>query len=175
MASSAACGDPNRLPDAIFENTVDTVTVFAVAGTAVHLPSGYAMTERRPVRLDQSTNADFAYDRTPEGDHVFLPGFLVGQGGSGGIDPGLQPTTTPFDEIERAILNGYIARDPVPLAAGDVFYLRSRIPGSCFLGVPAYGKLEVLEFDEIERSVTFQILVNLNCGYRDLVEGLPER
>ncbi len=37
------------------------------------------------------------------------------------------------------------------------------------------GKLEVLGFTPVARSVTFRILVNNNCGYRGLELGIPEK
>jgi hypothetical protein len=39
------------------------------------------------------------------------------------------------------------------------------------LGVPLYGKLEILSFQD--STVTFKVLTDLNCGFRDLVPGLP--
>jgi hypothetical protein len=170
----AACSE-NNLPDAVFTNAEDTVTVFSVSGTEVFKPSGYAMTERRSVRLDQSASADFAFEITPEGNAILLPGALVGQPGSGGIDPGLQMTTQPFDNIRDAVTNGYRTLDTMPVTPGQVYFLRSRIPGNCFLGVPAYGKVEILNLDLEERFVVFRVLANLNCGYKSLEPGIPSR
>lgn len=170
----AACSE-NNLPDAVFFNAEDTVTVFAVSGTDVFKPSGYAMTERRAVRLDQSASADFAFEIDAEGNATFLPGALVGHPGSSGIDPGLQLAAKPFDDITDAVTDGYRTLDPVPAAPGQVYYLRSRIPGSCFLGVPAYGKVEILNLNLEERLVVFRVLANLNCGYKSLEPGIPTR
>ena len=39
------------------------------------------------------------------------------------------------------------------------------------LGVPLYGKLEILSFQD--STVTFKVLSDLNCGYKDLLPGLP--
>jgi len=172
LVLAAACGDANLLPDPFLNNVVDTVEVFAVSGTPVFRPSGYAMTSRSAVRLDVSTTADFAYDITSDGRHVFLPGRMIGQPGQS-FDPGLQATTLAFDEIKVAVVNGYLTEDSVEVDVGRVFYLRSRVPTGCFFGVPAYGKLEVLSFDAANRSVTFQVLANLNCGYKGLEPGIP--
>jgi len=173
VAVLAACSDANQIPDATFTNAVDTVVVYAISGTEVFRPSGYAMTQRSPVRLDNTSSADFGYDRTSDGRDVLLPGAMLGHPGSSGVDPGLQLTTQTFDEITLALTNGYTTLDTVAVSAGDVLYMRSRIPGSCFLGVPAYGKLEILEFDRDNRTITFRVLGNLNCGYKSLVPGIP--
>ncbi len=167
------CSDANTIPDATFTNAVDTVVVYAISGTEVFRPSGYAMTLRSPVRLDNNTNADFGYDRTTDGRHVLLPGAMLGHAGTGGVDPGLQGTTEAFDDIKLALVNGYKTLDAVAVAAGDVLYLRSRIPGNCFLGVPTYGKVEIIEFDAGNRTIKFRVLGNLNCGYKGLEPGIP--
>ena len=173
-ALAMACSDPNQLPSAQFSNTVDTVVVYSITGTPVYQPSGYAITELRPVRLDASTVADFAYSITPEGRNVLLPGQLVGQGTSS-TNPGLLATQTPFDSITMAEVDGYVTLDTVAVDVGNVFYVRGRIMPSCYLGLPTYAKLEVLAFDDTQRTVTFRILSNINCGYRSLEPGLPKR
>lgn len=173
VTTLAGCSDANQIPDATFTNAVDTVVVYAISGTEVFRPSGYAMTLRSPVRLDNNSNADFGYDRTADGRDVLLPGAMLGHPGVGGVDPGLQLTTEAFDDIRLALVNGYKTLDTVEVAAGDVLYLRSRIPGSCFLGVPTYGKVEIIEFDPENRTIKFRVLGNLNCGYKGLEPGIP--
>ena len=171
-AGLAACSE-NNLPDPVFTNVEDTVTVFAVSGTEVFKPSGYAMTERRAVRIDQSASTDFAFDITADGRPILLPGAMIGQPGASGTDPGLQVSPDPYDDITIALVNGYQTLDTVEAGVGQVYYLRSRIPGGCFLGVPAYGKLEILSIDGEGRTVSFKVLSNLNCGYKSLLPGLP--
>ncbi len=172
IALAGACGDANLLPDPFLANVEDTVVVYAISGTEVFRPSGYAMTERRAVRLDVVTNADFAYDRMPDGRNIFLPGAAVGQPGNT-FDPGLQETLSEYDAIRIAVVNGYTTRDTVDARVGNVYYLRSRVPIGCFFGLPAYGKLQILSFDPEARTVTFKIIANLNCGYRGLELGVP--
>ncbi len=173
IAGLAACGDDNQLPDPVFTNVVDTVEVYAISGTEVFRPSGYAMTERRAVRLDQSTSADFGFDITPDGRPVLLPGAMIGQPGSSGIDPGLQFVDVPFPDVILAPTTGYLTLDSVFVELGDVLIMRSRIPGGCFYGLPGYGKLEVIGLDQDNRTVKFQVLANLNCGYKGLLPGTP--
>jgi hypothetical protein len=175
MLALAACSDANSIPDATFSNVIDTVVVYAISGTEVFHPSGYSMTQRNAVRIDNSTSADFGYDRTADGRDVLLPGAMIGHPGVAGVDPGLQQTDLGFDAITVAEVNNYKTLDTVAVAAGDVLYLRSRIPSTCFLGVPTYGKMEILEFDETNRTIKFRVLANLNCGYKALTTGLPSQ
>lgn len=171
-AAFAACGDPNALPPPGLSNVVDTVVIYAVTGTEVWQPSGYAMTERRAVRLDRTNQADFAFDFR-DGVPLLLPGSLVGHPGSSGLHPGLQHLARPFDSVKVAEVNGYVSLDTLHAAVGDVFFTRSRIPVNCFFGLPTYGKLEVLEIDPVNRTLRFRTLVNRNCGYKGLEPGLP--
>lgn len=175
MLALAACSDANSIPEATFTNAIDTVVVYAISGTEVFRPSGYAMTQRNTVRLDNSSQADFGYDRTADGRDVLLPGRMLGHPGIAGVDPGLQHTALGFDDVTIAEVNNYKTLDSVFVAVGDVLYLRSRIPTNCFLGVPTYGKVEILEFDEASRTIKFRVLANLNCGYKALTPGLPSQ
>ena len=168
----AACGDLNELPDASDANVVDTVTVAALTGTPLALPSAYSVSERRAVRTDQSAAFDFAYD-TVDGAPRFYPAASLGLGGSG-TQAGFQVSTEPFANLLRAPQNNYVTDEPLPATIGTVYAVRSRLVCSNIGGVPMYGKLEVLELDPDAATVTFQILTNNNCGYRSLEPGVPD-
>ncbi len=173
--AAAGCSDPNQLPDPTLPNAVDTLGLYAVSGTEVWRPSGYSLTERRAVRLDQSTVADFAYQVTPDGRHILLPGALVGQAAASGVNPGLQVVDSTFDELSLAPTSGYLTADTVEVAAGTVFLIKGRVSLTCFYGYPTYGKGEILSLDADAGTVLFRVLVNGNCGYRSLEPGLPTR
>lgn len=170
---AAGCSDPFALPAPTITSVVDTVTVFAVSGTPVWRPSGYSLSTRGAIRIDQSSQTDFAYD-IRDGVPVLLPGAVIGQPGAN-VDPGLRRAAQPFDSLKDAPSDGYITQDTIQVQAGEVFFMRGRIPGLCLVGLPIFGKLEVLDFDDAERSIRFQVLVNSNCGFKSLEPGLPTR
>jgi hypothetical protein len=119
---------------------------------------------------------EFAYNvrRLADGSYqrVFLPLTALGITLTT-ASPGLQKREESFDGITRAPSNGYVSDSAVPVAVGDRLIVRSRIVQRCSpLGVPLYGKLEILSFQD--STVTFQALVNENCGYKDLLPGLPD-
>lgn len=175
VASATGCGDPLSLSPAIFPNREDTVTIWAASLTPVYRPSAYVLSSRAGVRLDQVAGFDFLYDINTAGRHVFIPlAALIATVGSSGT-PGLQPTNTAYDAILLAEQLGYVSKDSVTAAVDQVYYVRATLDRSCPLGIPYYAKLQVLSFDVAERSVTFRILTNLNCGYRGLQPGLPTR
>jgi hypothetical protein len=174
-AAAIGCSDPNTLPKPTVSNAVDTLAVYAISGTDVWRVSGYSTAERRVVRLDQSTTADFAYQLTPDGRHILLPGALIGQPGTNGVDPGLQVVDSAFDALTYARTSGYLSADTVEIAVGTVFYLKGRVSPICYYGYPTYGKAEILAIDETARAIRFRVLVNGNCGYKSLEPGLPKR
>ena len=156
-----ACSDPNNLPDAQIANVVDTVTISALTGTPIRLPSAFSVADRAAIRTDLSAQFDFAFDILPgTGTPVFLPRSALGFPLEGSLQPGLQAREEPF-------------ADTIPIAAGERYMARSRVVCTG-LGIPRYGKLEVLAIDATARTVTFQVLVGQNCGYNSLAPGIPE-
>ncbi|HPF62540.1 MAG: hypothetical protein KC544_04140 [Gemmatimonadetes bacterium] len=163
-----ACGD-NRLGDAFFENTVDTLTISSLEGTPVSAPSAYSIPDDRLVRPDLTTGFDFVY-LVRDGRHLLIPLDALGLGGRGS-NPGLQQSTAAFDALVDPPTSGYVSDDSVAVAVGDVLVARSRI--ACVLSVPQYAKLEVLAIDAAARTLTFRVMANTNCGYRQLGPGIP--
>jgi hypothetical protein len=173
LAAAAACSDANSLADPTESNVVDTVTIGSLEGTSISTPSGFNISTGA-VRTDQSVEFEFAYnirqlaDGTPQ--RVFLPRAALGLS-STTANPGLQQRSETFDQITTAQSNGYVTDSAVAVAVGDRFVVRSRVVCSS-LGVPFYAKLEVLSFQD--STVTFRWLADLNCGYKDLLPGLPK-
>ncbi|MGH7508567.1 MAG: hypothetical protein ACREMZ_03760 [Gemmatimonadales bacterium] len=173
VLAGAGCSDSNGLPDPTFENIERTDTLWALVGTPVSTPSGYALDGGRRIRTDLSVEFDFAYNIENEGRHVFLPRAALGIDTANAVNPGLQPRDESFEAITSAPGDGYITDEPVPIAVGQRYVARSRV--TCALGVPKYGKLEIIELDEVTRMVAFRVLINDNCGFRSLEPGLPDR
>lgn len=174
-AALTGCGDPLSLLPARFDNREDTVSIWAATNTPIDRPSAYIIGARTRVRLDQVSTFDFLYDVDPAGRSVLLPiGAVVNTGSAGGV-PGFLKTATGFDNITIAEQLGYVTKDTVVVAPGDIFYVRSTLDPNCFLGIPYYAKLQVLAVDDSSRAVRFRILTNINCGYRGLQPGLPKQ
>jgi hypothetical protein len=167
-----ACSDSNSLGDPTEQNTVDTVTLGALEGTPISTPSGFSISAGA-VRTDSTINFEFAYNirRLTDGSYqrVFLPRAALGLSAST-ANPGLQAQSASFDDIKRAPSNGYTADSAVPIEVGQRYVVRSRVICTN-LGVPLYGKLEILSFQD--STVSFKVLTDLNCGFKDLLPGLP--
>src|SRR6476469_4011256 len=173
LAVAIACSDANSLGDPTETTVTDTVTRGAIEGTSIAVPSGYNIS-RGAVRTDQ-VDFEFAYNvrRLADGtyQHVFLPRAALGLASTNSADPGLIRRDQTFDEITRAPSNGYTADSAVPIQLGERYVVRSRVV-CVSLGVPLYGKLEILSFQD--STVTFKVLTDVNCGFKDLVPGLPK-
>jgi hypothetical protein len=168
---AAACSTTTGLPAAVFTNTVDTVSLYALRGTPIALPSAYSIQDRVTVRTDTTVSLDFAFDFDSLGKPRLLPTGALHLGAASG----LQPASTPFAAITLAPTGGYILDTAVTLDTGRVFYAVSR-PVGCLVGsVPLYAKLHVLSVDTATRRLNFEILVDQNCGYRGLAPGLPKQ
>jgi hypothetical protein len=170
--AAAGCGD-TALPPATIENTIDTVHLWALNGTDVGTPSALDLLAGIPVRPELGDVFDVGFDIEPDGTAVLIPARQLG----GSETPGIQVMTTSFDMVTRAPLEDYVTDSSTTIAQGTVLTARSRSSSvQCAVTVgslPRYAKLEILELDATDRTVTLQILANLNCGYRDLEEGIP--
>jgi hypothetical protein len=173
LALAAACSDDNGVGDATELNVVDTMTLGSLEGTPISTPSGYRITTG-PVRTDQTVDFEFAYNirQLTDGSYqrVFLPRAALGLTAVNQADPGLQRREQSFDDITSAPSNGYVTDSAVPIQVGERYLVRSRVV--CTIGVPYYGKLQILSFQD--STVTFEVLANQNCGFKDLLPGLPE-
>lgn len=174
-AALAGCGGDITLGPAVFENRTDTLQLWAATGTPVFRPSAYIISTKSPARLDQISYFDFLYDITPSGEPILLPLAAVASTGTALGNPGLLPTTTPYDSILVAQQTGYVTADTIPIRVGDVFFARSRPSSACFLGIPYYAKLQIIRIKDEDRSLFIRILSNINCGYRSLEPGLPKK
>jgi hypothetical protein len=171
LAGAGAGCSGNGLGNAQIENTVDTVVLGSLVGTPISVPSAYAVATASPIRTDQTTGFDFAYDQLPDGRHVFLPLALLGVSSSTAA-PGLQLSDKSFADLTDPPSDGYTTIDTILVSVGQVYAVRGRVVCTT-LGVPQYAKIHILSFDDADRTVTFEALANTNCGFRSLVPGIP--
>jgi hypothetical protein len=168
----AACGNPLGLPPAFISNLVDTVSLYALSGTPVSLPSGYSIAGRQAVRTDQGQPFDFAFDIDTSGRALLLPTGALKLGKQSGF----QISGQQFDSIKIAPSGNYNLDSAQVVNENSVVITHSSTV-TCSYGIPAfyYAKLHVLTIDTTSsvRRIDFEILTNLNCGYRGLEPGVP--
>jgi hypothetical protein len=173
-----ACGDVAGLPAALYPNRTDSlVSVYALTGTPVTSPSGYIIVDRRVVRTDIiNATFDFVFDIDSLGRALLFPTGAVKLGRQSGAL--LQ--TVQFDSLRYAPGGAYQVDSAIVLTVGSVVALHSRSV-QCSFDTQAvhnyFAKLLVLAIDTVPgptgRRIDFQILTDINCGYRGLEPGLP--
>jgi len=171
MAALAdACSSTSGLPAASIVDSVDTVSLYAIRGTPLNTPSGYSLSGKQVVLIQDVAGLDFAFDFDSIGQPALFPTGALRMGTASG----LQRSTTPFDAVKVAPTGNYIFDKPIAVDTGTVVLVSSR-PTPCVFGVTTslYAKLRVMRVDSTARRLDFQILVNQNCGYRGLEPGLP--
>lgn len=172
LALVAACEDPFALADATHPNRVDTLSLWALSGTAVHLPSAYVLATKNAVRTDQTATFDFAFDLGPANEARLWPTDALRLTGRSG----LRVIDLPFESIKVAPSGGYEDSSAVVVTVGTVVLARSRPDFTCVVAtLPYYAKLRILVVDVTDRRVDFEILADNNCGYRGLEPGIPPR
>jgi hypothetical protein len=165
------CSYNTGLPTPIFTNAVDTVSLWALRGTDITLPSAYSLAGAAQVRTDQTTAFDFAFDFDSIGEPALFP---LGTLNLGQLS-GLEQVSTAFAAITLAPTSPYVFDKPLAVNdTGMVVLVRSR-PTTCSYGatVSLYAKVRVLGVDSTARRLDMEILVDQNCGYRGLQPGLP--
>lgn len=124
----------------------------------------------RPARPAQTSAWDFVFAIGSDGSPELRPrGVIVGE--ERGTRPGLQVVDRSFSDLQTAPDQGYVTDAPVEVGAGDVLAGRSRQDPSFGINCPHFYKLEIVEVDREEGSVTFRHLVNPACSRRNLVPG----
>jgi hypothetical protein len=170
-ASTTACGGSDILPDPQFENVVDTTTLYALSASDLGTSSGFDMFMARAVKPELGQVFDFVVDFDGSAA-VLQPARVVGIT----LESGFVTVDRGFEEILEAPLTDYVSDSSLTLVSDEVFVMRSRINReTCgiFINLPHYGRFRVLTVDQAAGTVTFEHVVNRNCGYRDLNLGLP--
>jgi len=146
------------------------VTLYALTGTPVGTPSAYNIQAPGPVRTDSEPGYDFSFDITGGQGALYPQGALFGLGRTSALQ-----YANSFDATTTAPTAGWNDSTALNVSVGTVVLVRSRvITCSTYAAtVFEYAKLQVLAIDTVGRTINFQILSDVNCGYRDLNTGIP--
>jgi hypothetical protein len=174
FALAAACSNPNAIPSASLSNTLDTLTLWSLEKGPLNKPTAYSLNARNGVRTwEVGTNFEFLFSVDAAGHPRFIPLGALGLSSTGSVKPGLLKTSLSFDSMVIAPQNGYLTTDTLPIAIGDRFFVRTAVNTCALLGVPLYGKVEVLAIDTSAITVQIRVVGDQNCGYRGLRLGIP--
>jgi hypothetical protein len=174
---AAACSNPNGLQTASLTNLQDTLTLWSLERGPLNKPNAYSLDLQSGVRTwEAGANFEFVFSMDSTGQARFIPTAALGLSSSGSVKPGLLKSTAPLDSMKKAPANGYLTTDTIPIVEGDRFFLRTEVLATCsILGVPLYGKLEILDIDSVAGTVQLIAVADQNCGYRGLVANSVPR
>ncbi len=175
LALLPACGDDDPFRGSA--TTSNTVAHFSLAAfsTGAIAPTAIDLLNQRPVRPElqaAGTNFQLAIDVNAQGQVSLLPVLTVLNPPTGALSVGLQRSPLAFDAVGRAPTGGYVTDSVRTAAPGETWLLQLQTP-NCVFGDPFYGKLEIEGINLATRRAVVRLMINRNCGYRDLIEGLP--
>ena len=182
LIALAACGGDLTVPPATRPITQHIFTLSALTGTAVNTPSAYDLLLTTEVFTHQTSSFDFAFDIGPDsafnlgttGDTIAV---LLPRGAMGFTsDGGLQHTPLALDSVVLAPVTGYETIRPTRVRSGDVLVEASRLQ-QCEFGIlsPRYSKMEIQAISLATRTILIRMIIDPNCGYRQLTSGIPTR
>jgi hypothetical protein len=176
MAASA-CTYPTNIT-AQTPTLVDTLSVFALSGSAPALPNGLDIFTRQVVRVDGFGAFDIAFDIASPTQVKILPVKLVVSNPQGVRLVGLAHSPGVFEQLLNAPSGGYETDTAVVLNIGDLMVIRTTraLSGEfCQFALSPflYAKLDVTSIDVVSRLITFRLGFDPNCGFRSFQPGIP--
>ena len=173
------CGGGDGLTSpASFENVTRVYSVYALTGTSTAFPAAYQFTSEsliRPQLLQNgSINFDIAFDIGADGRVRILPVRAVVPAPPNAAPPiGVLRIAQSFDATGRAPEKGYLTDSIAVAGVGETFVFQLLASG-CIYQEAFYAKLSIDSIIPSERRMVVRSLVNRNCGFRGLSEGLPK-
>jgi hypothetical protein len=170
VAAVSACGDstePVQIP--LPEESTQAVVFDFITGDILD-PSAFDVVTRNVVRTDQVSGWDFVYYEDENlGPVIVTRGSYFQEEDE---QAGAIVVPVSFDELTEAPESGYTVQEPVPIATGEVFVIRSRSDDAFGnLRCRRYGKFSVDGIDPELGTMTFSHLINPNCENRNLDPG----
>ncbi len=169
-----ACSDPLSL---VFNspNGDQTFRVYALSGTPVTDPNGLYFASRSIVRVDGNFAFDLAFDIDPQGNPVILPVGLVGTplGGTSAI--GLKRVTGGYEGVTEAPRDGYVFDSVMVVAPRAAIVVQAQQQQCAGSFTPyIFVKIAFDSVDVVTRALYGKTMINLNCGSRQLIPGVPK-
>jgi len=174
-ASLAACTGPLNFAGTT-PNATQPFFVHAITGSPLAVSTALAFPDRSVTRVDGTYNFDVAFDINAQGFVVLLPPELVGQNPGGNRLVGIITGIGSYDAITEAPLSGYVLDSATVIRQGQAAVVQAQEP-ICTTTNPVspylYAKLVVDSIDLVGRGIYGRTMIGGDCGYRQLVAGIP--
>lgn len=176
VTAVTGCDDPTALK-AEFNTLTDTLQVFALNGTSSSLPAAIRTRLPQTVRIGAGFQFDLAFDINEAGEVVAHTVKAVANELVPTHNVGLQLVPGPFDAVTRAPTSGFTYDSSKVVPLGEIL-LVDVFDMSCsafsLRGQNIRSKIQIDSVNMTTRAIYLRILSNPNCGFRDLVPGLPK-
>ena len=167
LLGSVGCDDPFAAFLGDVPLTPTEVTLFDYETGRLQDPPAFDIVRAVPARVDQTIHWDGLF-RIRSGVPELVPFSAVADSVT---DSGLLVTEDRFEEVLEAPDEGYTLSTGIEIRQGDVLVGRSRVDPTQFLACSRYAKLRILDIDPEAGTLTFEHLVNPNCGDTVLEPG----
>jgi hypothetical protein len=175
LTYAAACKDPNFLR-ATRSNVIDTMTVYAFNGTPASYPVALNIAFQQVLRLDGSGAFDVIFDIDETGKVVLYPTKLLVRPPTGAQRVGIQVVPQAYDDLEFAPKVGYNTDSVTVASIGQTIAIEAaHRQDLCqlYLSPYVYAKVIVDSIDMSSRAIYIRAVMDPNCGFRGLTEGIP--
>lgn len=173
IAAIALAGCDDGLGPIVWDDTPDTTMIYSLSRPElIGQPSAYDFVFQRRVAIEapgESGKWDVVLAEKDDGFVVIPSSWFPGLSSRSGI--GRVVGVTSLEEVTKAPGDtAFYRREPVPLAVGGVYVVRTRTD-QCFpFGAAAtYAKLKVISIDTVVGAATFASVHNPYCNNRNLV------
>jgi hypothetical protein len=172
----AACSDTTKLL-ANFDTITDTLDVYALSGSPPAFPTALVTPAHTVVRADAGLTFDIAFDIDGSGRALLYPFKTVVDPAAAGRRVGIRVMPVQFDSLLRAPNSGYNYDSVTVAPVGTVLVVQATRSIECQFDITplVYSKIVIDDVDVAARRITFRMLVDPDCGFRDLVPGRPKR
>ena len=176
VLAASACSDPTRLL-ANFNTISDTLEVYALTGSPIAYPTALVTPAHTVVRADGGLTFDVAFDIDGSGNALLYPFGTIVDPAAGVRRVGIQKMAVEFDSLLRAPTSGYNYDSVTVAPEGTVLVIQATRGIECQFDINPiiYSKLVIDHIDAAARRIDFRMLVDPDCGFRDLVPGRPKR
>ena len=176
VAVVSGCDQSDPFRGAATSANVVTGLSMAALSTGTAAPTALDLLSRSAVRpvVDGSGAANFqvALDVDAQGRVQLIPVLALLNPPSASVSVGLVRADASFEQLVRAPTSGFVNDSTVTASVGETWVVRLQA-GLCTFGDPLYAKLVVDGVNQQTRRLAVRFLLNANCGYRDLTEGVP--